>query len=186
MPDGLTQSTCRARTADGTPCQRRVKQGSGPCFAHAEGLGRKIRAWARNNTIIFALTILFGVVSVVSLCGWAFDEFVKRPTGMPTAAQAEEINKLDQFLAQHDELQLQKQFEFDAMIERNILLVKDRIIAFRKTGDKYAFNITPYQFDGGQISLETKELPARRQGPGSVGVGPLPADRVFLIMLPKE
>lgn len=72
------------------------------------------------------------------------------------------------------------------MKERNISMVKDRIIAFRRTGDKFKFDVTPYQFDGGQMLLETKELRANRISLGGGAVGPLPADRVFLIMLPKE
>lgn len=108
----------------------------------------------------------------------------KRPT--VTAAQVEEIRQLDLFLVRHDDQELEKQFGFDAMMSRNIQMVRDRTIAFRKTGDKYNFNIIPYQFDGGQMLMSANDLNVRRTGPGGVATDALPADRVFVIMLPKE
>jgi hypothetical protein len=77
MSEISTQNLCGVKTADGTPCQRRVKPGSGPCAWHVNTFGQKIRAWARNNTLVFVLTLIFGVFGVVGTCGWIYDEFFK-------------------------------------------------------------------------------------------------------------
>jgi hypothetical protein len=62
VPADSTKTVCGAIKADGKPCQSRVKPGSGPCMWHANTLRQRIRAWARNNTLGFVLTLIFGVV----------------------------------------------------------------------------------------------------------------------------
>jgi hypothetical protein len=77
--DNPKQNLCGAKTADGTPCQRRVKSGTGPCMYHASTFNQKLKAWARNHTLGFILTIIGLLVGSVSLFGWAYDEFVRKP-----------------------------------------------------------------------------------------------------------
>src|ERR1700722_15639004 len=72
------QNFCGAITADGTPCQRKVKAGSGPCGYHASTLKQKLRAWARNDTLVFVLTVVGVVFGLIALGGWAYDEFKKK------------------------------------------------------------------------------------------------------------
>jgi hypothetical protein len=79
------RSICGAITADGTPCKRKVMAGSGSCAYHAKTLKQKLRAWARNDTLLFGLTVLGIVIGVIALGGWAYDEFIKKPR-LPTAA----------------------------------------------------------------------------------------------------
>lgn len=153
-------------------------------------------SWIKDTAwgmLKFSKTAL--MVSLVAVCYSACAIWISQPNetegkgliqGAPLTIQMEEIKDLDQFFVRNDELELAKQFGFVAMKERNILMVRDRIIAFRKTGDKYNFDVTPYQFKGGEVLLETSELKTNRISQGGVGVGPLPADRVFLIMLPSE
>jgi hypothetical protein len=76
-----TQNICGAQTSDGTPCQRRVKPGSGPCAYHANTLKQKLKAWARNNTLMFVLAVIGAVgtvATVIALGGWVYDEFLKK------------------------------------------------------------------------------------------------------------
>jgi hypothetical protein len=81
MPENQTiavPSICGRKTVDGTPCQRRVKTGGGPCVIHATGFRGKLRSLARNNVLLFLLTVISVVVGVSALAGWAYDEFIKR------------------------------------------------------------------------------------------------------------
>jgi hypothetical protein len=77
MREEIIQTICGAKTADGTACQRRVKPGSGPCAYHASTVGQKIRAWARNSTLIFVFTVVGLIITVAAFSGWFYDEFLK-------------------------------------------------------------------------------------------------------------
>jgi hypothetical protein len=78
MQDEIIQITCGAKTVGGLACQRRVKPGSGPCVFHASTLRQKVKAWARNSTLTFVLTVVGLIITVAAFSGWAYDEFLKR------------------------------------------------------------------------------------------------------------
>jgi hypothetical protein len=90
MQNEIIQIICGAKTADGTPCQRRVKPGSGPCVFHASTLRQKVKAWARNSTLTFVLTV---VGLIVTVAAFSYDEFLK-PMPAPVPAPAPSVYKL--------------------------------------------------------------------------------------------
>jgi hypothetical protein len=70
---------CAEPRTDGQPCRNKVKRGTGPCFWHAKGFWRRIKAWAKNQTLGFVLALIFGSAGLIALGGWVYDEFVKHP-----------------------------------------------------------------------------------------------------------
>src|SRR5215831_5416040 len=60
-------STCSAKKADGTKCKNRVKSGQRTCWHHSHGLKQKYRAFTRSQLVVFWLTMLFGVATLVGL-----------------------------------------------------------------------------------------------------------------------
>jgi hypothetical protein len=73
------QNICGEPTSDGSPCQRRVKPGSGPCSDHAGTFWQTIKAWARNSTLSFLIAATALLLGFVMFGGWIYDDFIKRP-----------------------------------------------------------------------------------------------------------
>jgi len=78
-------TTCDATRPNGQKCRVKVRVGDGPCFWHAKTFKQKVKSWARNQTLLFALTVIGAVgtlIGVVAFVGWTYDEFLKpiRPT----------------------------------------------------------------------------------------------------------
>jgi len=71
------KSVCGVLKADGKRCQSRVRPGTGPCAWHAKTLKQKIKAWARNQTVVFVLAVVGACASIAGVIGWAYDEFRK-------------------------------------------------------------------------------------------------------------
>jgi hypothetical protein len=85
--------TCQAKKSDGTPCKRKVAQGQKVCYQHAIGLRAKLRAFTRNETILFVCTVLgvpLGIVAIViTFLAWVRPEFWSQPT--PTAGASQPL-----------------------------------------------------------------------------------------------
>jgi hypothetical protein len=75
--DQQSKSICGVLKANGTPCQSRVRIGTGPCAWHARTFGQRLRSWARNQTLSFALTVFGALIGVTALGGWAYDELFR-------------------------------------------------------------------------------------------------------------
>jgi hypothetical protein len=73
------KSVCGVIKTDGKPCQSKVKPGCGPCMWHAKTPSQKIRSWAKNRTLGFVLTVVFGAIGVIGVLGWGYDEFFEHP-----------------------------------------------------------------------------------------------------------
>jgi hypothetical protein len=68
---------CGEPRADGQPCQRKVRPGTGPCFWHAKTFRRRLKAWAKNQTLGFTLSIIFGSATLIGLGVTIHVEFFK-------------------------------------------------------------------------------------------------------------
>jgi hypothetical protein len=55
---------------------------------HAKGLRQSIKAWAKNQTLGFAMAVAFGVITVIGVLGWAYDEFFKHERPMVEISNA--------------------------------------------------------------------------------------------------
>ena len=71
---------CGKPRANGKACQVKVRPGTGPCVWHAKTFGRRIKTWAKNQTLSFVLAVVFGLITTVGVVGWVYDEFFKHAT----------------------------------------------------------------------------------------------------------
>jgi hypothetical protein len=92
-PADVPLTICGEKRADGKPCQGKVRPGSGPCMWHAKTLKNKVRAWARNKTLSFVLTVFGGLGVFLTFGIWVYDDFIKvkavapaRSTGSATTS----------------------------------------------------------------------------------------------------
>lgn len=61
-----TSTICAEKLESGERCQNRVRPGKGPCWRHANGLWRKVRSFAQNETKKFVLTTAIGILAVAA------------------------------------------------------------------------------------------------------------------------
>jgi len=77
IPADASPSICGEKRANGKPCQSKVKPGSGPCMWHAKTLRHKLRAWAKNKTLSFVISVGSVFVGTVGLATWVYDNLTR-------------------------------------------------------------------------------------------------------------
>ncbi len=70
-----SEPRCSARTGKGVPCQRRVSVDQARCWQHTQGLGQKWRSLTRSQSVVFSLTLVGVIGTLITGLAWVYPQF---------------------------------------------------------------------------------------------------------------